>query len=85
MTETAEKRDAMIWLDEMILQADAEAKEGFSKPLIITAAEAAKLKLLRDVVRAADGVRNELKGAAKESEAAKTLKAALEAYHAAES
>ena len=85
MTETAEKRDAMTWLDELILQADAEAKEGFSKPLIITAAEAAKLKLLRDVVRAAEGVWNESDGASRGSGAAKALKAALEAYHAAES
>jgi hypothetical protein len=85
MTETAENREAMTWLDELILQADAEAKEGFSKPLIITAGEAAKLKLLRDVVRAAEGLRNESDGAAKGSEAAKTLKAALAAYHAAES
>ena len=85
MTETAEKRDAMTWLDELILQADAEAKEGFSKPLIITAAEAAKLKLLRDVVRAAEGVWNESDGASRRSGAAKALKAALEAYHAVES
>ena len=85
MTETADARDAMTWLDELILQADAEAKEGFSKPLIITAAEAAKLKLLRDVVRAAEGVLNDLDGSAQRSGAAKGLKTALEAYHAAES
>ena len=85
MTETAENREAMTWLDEMIVQADAEAKEGFSKPLIITAGEAAKLKLLRDVGWAAEAVWNDLDCAAKGSEAAKTLKAAFEAYHAAES
>jgi len=46
----------MAWVDDVILEAQAERQEGFTKPLIITADEALRLEVLREVVRAAEAL-----------------------------
>lgn len=71
----------MEWLEDLLLQADAERKEGYSKPLIITAPEGQKLKLLVEVVRAAEAVWKESGSKIGTGGAAGQLKAALDRYH----